>query len=162
MKTFNKNNTYVIALLIASVAISLSSCNNLSVPENRPIPDAFKQNERLGRGGNLGNILYEFDNWDKEREMNELDMIKEIGLQGVRINTGPFSHVTDKPPYTLSDAFLERLDWTIDQALSRGLTVIIDNHEYHVMADDPMGNHEMFLSRWKQMSERYKDCPDNV
>lgn len=89
-------------------------------------------------------------------------MIKEIGLQGVRVNTGPFEHVTDKAPYTLSDAFLERLDWTIDQALSRGLTVIIDNHEYHAMADDPIGYKEMFHATWRQMAERYKDYPDNV
>jgi endoglucanase len=162
MKTSKLNNPYLIVILIISVFISLSSCKNNTVPESRSVPDAFKQNERLGRGGNLGNILYEFDTWDKEREMKELDMIREIGMQGVRINTGPFSHVTDTPPYTLSEAFLERLDWTVDQALSRGLTVIIDNHEYHVMADDPMGNRDMFLSTWKQMTERYKDYPDNV
>ena len=30
------------------------------------------------------------------------------------------------------------------------------------MADDPMGNLEMFLSVWKQMAGRYKDYPDNV
>ena len=162
MKTCSLKNLYLSIVLIASIFILFVRCDKQTIPESRAIPDAFQQNKRLGSGGNLGNILYEFETWDKEREMKELDMIREIGLQGIRVNTGPFSHVTDSPPYTLSGDFLERLDWTVDQALARGLTVIIDNHEYHVMADDPLGNKEMFLSTWKQLAERYKDYPDNV
>ncbi len=162
MKTYKLTTPFLIAVLIASVSIFICSCSNEPVQESKPIPDAFDQNERLGRGGNLGNILYRFETWDKEQEVEELALIKEIGLQGVRINTGPFSHISDAPSYTLSEAFFERLDWIIDQAILRGLTVIIDNHEYHAMADDPMGNHEMFLSTWKQMAEHYKDYPDNV
>ena len=126
------------------------------------IPDAFEQNKLLGRGGNLGNILYNFDTWDKKKEQAELDMIKKIGMNSVRINTGPFAHVSAAPSYTLSKAFFERLDWTINEALKRGLAVIIDNHEYHAMADDPLGNNAMFLACWKQMAEHYKGYPDNV
>jgi endoglucanase len=125
-------------------------------------PDVFKQNQRLGKGGNLGNILYNFDTWDKKREQEHLDLIKGIGLNGVRINIGPFAHVNERRTYTLSKEFFERLDWTIDRALSRGLTVIIDNHEYHTMADDPMGNKDMFLSTWEQIADHYKDYPENV
>ncbi|MCE5248597.1 glycoside hydrolase family 5 protein [bacterium] len=125
-------------------------------------PDAFKQNARLGRGGNLGNILYRFDTWDKKMEQDELDLIKKAGFTNVRINIGPFSHCSDKPPYTIEPAFYERVDWTVNQALSRGFTVIIDNHEYHAMGDDPMGNRDKFLATWKQMADHYKDFPDNV
>ena len=74
MKTFKLKKSYLAALLITSVFLSLSSCNNKPEQESRSIPDAFKQNERLGRGGNLGNILYEFETWDKEREMKEIKM----------------------------------------------------------------------------------------
>ena len=124
--------------------------------------DAFMQNQRLGKGGNLGNILYSFDTWAKKQEQEHLDLIKQIGLQGLRINVGPFDHAASTPPYTLSKAFFERLDWTVNEALSRGFTVIIDNHEYHAMADDPMGKKEMFLSTWEQMALHYKDYPNNV
>ena len=137
------------------------NCVSEKVKESIP-PDAFAQNERLGKGGNIGNIHYRFDTWNKEREQQHLDLIKEIGLNNIRVNTGPFAHATENAPYTLSQAFFERLDWTIDQTLSRDLTVIIDNHEFHAMADDPMGNNEIFLSTWKQMAEHYKDYPDNV
>ena len=145
-------------LLLFSIFFTMSGKTNAA---DNP-SDAFKQNKRLGRGGNLGNILYKFDTWDKKREQEHFDLIKGIGLNGVRINTGPFAHVTRNPPYTLSQAFFERLDWTVNEALSRGLTVIIENHEYHVMADDPLSKKEMFLSTWEQMAEHYKNYPDNV
>ena len=152
-------NSFLPALLMLFLFI----INGMSLPpdKNAP-PDAFKQNEKLGRGGNLGNILYEFQTWDKEREQEHLDLIKGIGLTHVRVNTGPFAHAEKDPPYTLSEDFMERLDWTVNQALSRGLSVIIDNHEYHAMADDPIGKKDLFLSTWSQIAEHYKDYPEGV
>ena len=159
VKQLTVHSTVLALILICPVL--LFNCAREMVKENVP-PDAFIQNERLGKGGNIGNILYRFDTWNKEREQQHFDLIKEIGLNNVRINTGPFAHVTETPPYRLSQAFFERLDWTINQALLRDLTVIIDNHEFRAMADDPMGNYEIFLATWKQMAEHYKDYPDNV
>ena len=147
MKTPNTINSKITATLLITCilffqVIISGNAQNLS-------PDyAFNKNEQLGIGGNLGNILYNFEVWE------------EIGLKNVRINIGPFDHADKKPPYTLSEDFIERLDWTVNQALERGLTVIIDNHEYHAMADDPMGYKEMFLATWKQLAEHYQDYPD--
>lgn len=162
MKPSKLNTPFIISVFFVVSLIFICGCSNEPDKERKHAPDAFKQNEKLGRGGNLGNILYKFEIWDKEQELKEFNLIKEIGLQGVRINTGPFAHVQDESSYKLPAAFFERLDWTIDQALSRGLTVIIDNHEYHAMADDPMGNLEMFISTWEQIAEHYKEFPDNV
>lgn len=141
---------------------AMISCKYEPATNNTPPPDAFKQNERLGRGGNLGNILYQFDEWDKETEVQEFDLIKETGFNNVRICIGPFDHCDSLPPFTLVPEFFERLDWAINEALKRDLTVIIDQHEYHAMADDPMGKKEMFESTWKQIAEHYRDYPDNV
>jgi endoglucanase len=150
-------------LIIALFTTFFTVINVMSLPPGKKAPpDAFQQNERLGRGGNLGNILYEFGTWDKEREMEHLDLIRDIGLTHVRVNTGPFAHAEKNPPYTLSKDFMERLDWTVDQALARGLAVIIDNHEYHAMADDPLGKKDLFLATWKQLAEHYKDYPEDV
>lgn len=165
-------STFIVFLLLSvsfftgcgqkSTQESTKESTQFSIWEQTEIPDVFKQNQRLGRGGNLGNILYRFETWDKEKEIKHQDLIKSIGMTGLRINTGPFSHVTEEPPYTLSDAFFERLDWTIEQALERDFTVIIDNHEYHAMGEDPMGHYDMFISTWRQIAERYKNYPDNL
>ena len=103
------------------------------------IPDVFAQNQRLGGGANVGSILYRWDEWDEEREKAELDLLRSLGLTGVRINTRPFLHALQEPPYTISEEFFRRLDWLVDEALTRGFTVIIDEHQYRVMGKDPMG-----------------------
>ena len=146
--------------------------------------DVFKQNERLGKGGNFGSILYTWDNWDKELDISDMNKMKEIGMTGIRINTRPFLHMNKEPgytllwdeangrredllynmkaPFTISKEFFDRLDWTVHEALGRGFTVIIDNHQYRVMGKDPMALRDMFLASWEQMAEHYKDYPDNV
>ena len=126
------------------------------------IPDVFEQNKRLGGGANVGSILYRWDEWNEAREKEELDKMKELGLKGVRINTRPFLHASEEPPYTLSQEFFDRLDWLIDESLKRGFTVIIDEHQYRVMGKDPMGLKDIFMETWRQMAEHYKDYPDSV
>jgi len=159
-----KNSTQCIFfLLFIGPAISLISCQQkLAAQEDLIIPDVFEQNERLGGGANIGSILYRWDTWDEEREREELDLMKGLGLKGVRINTRPFLHASENPPYTLSREFYDRLDWLVDEALERGFTVIIDEHQYRVMGKDPMALKDIFLSTWRQIAEHYKDYPDNV
>ncbi len=146
--------------------------------------DVFKQNDRLGKGGNFGNILYTWDNWNKDLDLSDMDKMKELGMSGIRINTRPFLHMNRepgynlrwdeahgrredllyalKPPYTISKQFYDRLDWTVHEALKLGFTVIIDNHQYREMGKDPMAFRDIFLASWEQMAEHYKDYPDNV
>ncbi|MBS0000067.1 MAG: glycoside hydrolase family 5 protein [Cyclobacteriaceae bacterium] len=178
-KIITKAFLYVTAsLMILTIFINIST-GQVTDPMH-----AFRQNEQLGRGGNIGNILYKWENWDKDWERKEMDIMKEAGLTGIRINTRPFLHMNRdqqyaltrneahgygvdlllavKPPYQISGVFFERLDWTVMEALDRGFAVIIDNHQYRVMGADPMGLREMFLASWVQMAEHYKDFPDNV
>lgn len=126
------------------------------------IPDVFVQNQRLGGGANVGSILYRWDGWDEEREKTELDLLKGLGMTGVRINTRPFLHAQQEPPYTISEEFFRRLDWLVNEALARGFTVIIDEHQYRVMGKDPMGLKAIFEETWRQMADHYRDFPDNV
>ena len=157
----NKNQFFRIHLLILMVATLCIGYGYRAIAKGNP-PDAFKQQERLGKGGNFGDILYNYNTWDKNAELRQFDMVKEAGFTNLRVCIGPFAHASKQPPYTLSKDFFDRLDWTIDQILKRGIAVIIDQHEYHAMAADPAGKKDMFLSTWKQIAEHYKDYPDNV
>jgi endoglucanase len=191
MKTFEKwfpktsifkisgKNSGLLLLLVFSLTYQFQPSFS-----QKKTPDAFEQNKKLGRGGNFGNILYQWDNWDKDRDRDDMDKMKEIGMTGIRINTRPFLHMNKKgsytlsedvangrvidvllekePPYRISDAFFERLDWTVNEALKRGFTVIIDNHQYRVMGQDPMALQNMFLASWEQLAAHYKDYPENV
>jgi len=158
----NINRLLLFPILITFVLILLSCQEPSQKKETLAIPDAFEQNQRLGGGANVGSILYRWDEWDEEREKRELDLLKGLGLKGIRINTRPFLHATEEYPYTLSQEFYNRLDWLVNESLKRGFTVIIDEHQYRVMGKDPMGLKDIFLETWRQMAEHYKDYPDNV
>ncbi|MFC2125347.1 glycoside hydrolase family 5 protein [Bacteroidota bacterium] len=149
-----------IMFIIASIL--LMNCQKETIKEKPVIPNAFEQNNRLGGGANVGSILYRWDNWDEEREKEELDLLKGLGMKNVRINLRPFLHASEGPSYTLSSEFFERLDWLINESLIRGFTVIIDEHQYRVMGQDPMALKDIYMATWKQIAEHYKDYPDNV
>ena len=125
--------------------------------------DAFKQNKRIGRGVN---ILGADPMWKKPSESRmknkHFTLIKEAGFNSVRIYIHPFRYTQENENYKISPEWFKTLDWGVKQAVSNGLIAIIDCHEYNSMAKDPMGKKEMFLSVWKQISEHYKDYPDEV
>ncbi len=158
--------------IVGSVSLLFYANANQPSSAKKATVDAFSQCERLGRGTNYSNLLYRGghfgvsvysnDNWDKETERKEFELMKEIGLKHVRICVGPFGFAGPGPEYTISKDFYDRVDWTINTALACGLAVIINQHEYNVMAEDPIGLKEEFLVTWKQMAEHYKDFPDNV
>ena len=157
----NKRNHLIFFLTF--IVLAFVKCQSPKpVEKDLKIPDAFEQNKRLGGGSNVGSILYRWDTWDEEREKEELDKMKALGLKGVRINTRPYLHAEENPPFILSPMFFERLDWLINESLDRGFTVIIDQHQYRVMGKDPMALQDIFLETWRQMAEYYKDYPDNV
>ena len=151
-------------ILLAFIAGSLilAGCHKESARVVPVIPDAFEQNNRLGGGANIGSILYRWDEWDEEREKEELDMLKGLGMKNVRINLRPFLHASKDPPYTLASKFFDRLDWLVSESLERGFTVIIDHHQYRVMGQDPMRLKDKYMATWKQIAEHYRDYPENV
>ena len=42
----------------------------------------------------------------------------------------------------------ETLDWVVEQGLAERLRLVLDFHEYEVMARDPLGKKERFLAMW--------------
>jgi endoglucanase len=126
--------------------------------------DAFSQNRRLGRGVNI--IGYDSALW-RSREQGRMQekhirLIKEAGFDHVRINLHPFKHMGEAPDYPINPAWLETLDWAVEQALGQGLVVILDMHEFNAMAKDPEGLKPKYLAVWEQLAERYKDAPPTV
>ncbi len=127
------------------------------------ITDAFSQNRRLGRGVNI--IGYD-PLWHSRTEGRMQDkhfrLIADAGFDHVRINLHPFKHMGDGPGYAIDPAWLDTLDWAVEQALNRDLLVILDMHEFNAMAKDPEGLKLRYLAVWEQLAARYSDAPDRV
>ena len=125
--------------------------------------NAFEQNRKLGRGVNIigyDRIWYSFQRARfKEKHFK---LIKQAGLDFVRINLHPFRHMDKDNDFTLSRHWFEVLDWAVTNSLENDLTVIIDMHEFNAIGDDPEGKKEMFLSFWRQVAPIYKNAPKEV
>jgi endoglucanase len=142
---------------VALVCLFLSGCKSTEQGIS-----AVEQCKKLGRGVNI--LGYDDEFWkDPTRgrfKEGYFKMIKEAGFSNVRVNLFPFSYMDST--FTLNPAWLANLDWVVEKGLDAGLMVILDLHEFHAMAGDPLGKKELFLSFWEQVAPRYKDHPGDL
>ncbi|MFL7810573.1 MAG: glycoside hydrolase family 5 protein, partial [Anaerolineae bacterium] len=126
--------------------------------------DRFEQAQRLGWGVNLGNALEAptEGEWGVVLEEEYFRLIAEAGFDTVRVPIRWSAHAMDEPPYTIDEAFFQRIDWVIENALSNGLNVVIDIHHYDEFVEVPGTHKERFIAMWRQIASRYGDMPDGL
>jgi endoglucanase len=126
--------------------------------------DAFRANKRLGRGINLGNALEAPSEgaWGLTLKAEYFDRIKEAGFQSVRIPIRWATHTGPGPDFNVDPAFFDRVDWAIDQALSRGLVAIINSHHDDELYKEPDKHQPRLEAIWRQVARRYQGRPDSL
>ena len=148
---------------IVLVVLLLFTGSALVLPAQNRLP-AFEMNERLGRGINIGNTFEAptETEWGNPWYPEYFEMIADLGFQHVRLpvrwETPERSMAT--APYTITPAFLERIQEVVDAALDNNLHIIVNMHHHDALFDDPAGQKERFLSQWRQIAEYFKDYPD--
>ena len=126
--------------------------------------DIFALNKLLARSVNFGNAL-EAPNegdWGMRLEERFFDLLKKAGFTGIRLPVKFSAHTAPTAPYTLDAKFMERVDWAIKNATSRGMAIIVDMHHYDELMKDPAAHRERFLGMWSQIATRYQKQPANV
>ncbi len=126
--------------------------------------DPFAQNARLGRGVNLGNALDapQEGAWGVTLQEEYFQLIKIAGFDAVRIPIRWSTHAAESAPYTIDPIFFERVDWAIEQSLSRGLVTVINVHHYEEIMQNPAEHEERLLALWEQIAARYKEYPADL
>ncbi len=139
----------------------------MALPFLRVVPghaaDAFRQNERLGRGVNI-------IGWDalwQNRERGQFKgqhfkLIHEAGFSHVRINLHPLRDGKPDAQGNLRQEFFTTLDWAIDQALGNKLLVILDYHDDLAISPDPDGKKRDFLASWTAIAAHCRERPPEV
>lgn len=125
--------------------------------------DSFNLNQHLGRGVNI--IGYD-PLWQARQrgrmQAKHFRLIHEAGFNHVRINLHPFKAMQEDPPYTIHPAWLETLDWAVDQSLGNSLLAVLDLHEFIALGEDPAGLKPKYLAAWRQLAQRYQHAPETV
>lgn len=123
----------------------------------------FIQNRRLGRGVN---ILGYDPIWKSHQaahmQERHFRLIRQAGFDHVRINLHPFKFMGEGPEYALSPAWLQTLDWALEQSAAAGLLAILDLHEFTAMAHDPAGLKPQYLAFWRQIAARCQGAAEDV
>ncbi len=127
---------------------------------------AFEINEKLGRGVNYGNMFEAptETEWGNPWHPEYAKMIAELGFNHVRIpiRWEPKARSSSTSPYTINATFLNHIKQVVDSALNNGLIAIINMHHHEALFDNPDGQKARFLAQWKQISEFFKDYPDDL
>jgi len=118
----------------------------------------------LGRGVNLGNALEapREGEWGVMLREEYFDLIRDAGFDSVRIPIRWSAHALAAEPYTIDPAFFGRVDWTVEQALARGLAAVINMHHYEELIADPAGHRARFLALWRQIADHYRAYPPDL
>jgi endoglucanase len=125
---------------------------------------AYQQNQRLGRGVNLGNALEApvEGEWGMVLQDEYFQLIKEAGFDSIRVPIKWSGHADLEPPYTIDPEFFERIDWVIAQASENELAMVLNIHHYEEIMESPYDHSERLLAIWDQIAERYKNQPDSL
>jgi endoglucanase len=116
------------------------------------------------RGINFGNALDapREGAWGVTISETHFEMAKQAGLDHVRLPVCFSAHAADEAPYTIAPALFDRIDWVLEQAQSRGLSVILDLHHYRELMKKPKEHGDRLVALWKQIGARFKHAPPSV
>jgi len=147
--------------LLLSLLCVILICGVANAQQDGHSRDAFYWNSLIRKGINLGNALEasEEGEWGVRLKEEYFDIIANAGFNSVRIPIQWSAHAETTPPYSIEKAFFARIDWAVQQALSRKLVAIVNIHHYKALITTPEAHKERFLALWKQIAEHYADYP---
>ena len=149
-------------LVIAATLIAACSTTPTSTPTPELPVDAQTMNQHLAHTVNIGNAL-EAPNegeWGVTLKEDFFQLIQEAGFTAIRLPVRWSAHALAEAPYTVDPEFFKRIDWAVDQALSRGLAIVVNMHHYEEMALDPAAHQDRFVAIWQQIAEHYQSYPN--
>lgn len=169
-------------------AVTGSYTEGIEIPEislpAKQIPDteALRFARNLGPGWNLGNTM-DATAWEKRADdtwtetawqpvkttREAIHGIREAGFRTMRIPVSWHDHLTDDD-YTISEAWLDRVQEIADYALEEGMYVILNIHHdndrnLNCLYPDSahMEQSERFIRRiWEQVAERFADYDEHL
>jgi len=141
-----------------------SSCKETMAPDPDPIPDNKDTitipAQTFTKGVNLSDWFLansaEEIKKDQYRKA-DLEQIKALGVDVVRLPVRFFMMTGEAPTYTISSTLFDKLDYALDIAEQVGLKIIIDNHSYFGSNPFPQAFGEDQMTKvWEQVATHCK------
>ncbi len=171
----------LLMLLCAVISLLMVFCG-CAAAEEAP-ENAIEMSRRMGNGINLGNTMEACNNgksgtlkkdnpvfyetsWGQPVTTPEmLQAMKACGFDTIRIPVAWMTNATrlDRGDYTISDAYMDRVEEIVNYALDAGMIVIINDHWdggwWGMFGSDTEATRtlamEAYTGMWQQLSERF-------
>ena len=151
----------LLSLIGASLVLCQSAFGQMAASPQTPQTPAAKAKpvSPLGTGVNFGNMLEAPSEgaWGLTVEERFFDAAAASGIEHIRLPISWTHHADTAPPYTIDPAFMDRVEWCVDQALARGLKIIVNVHHYDALNADPIAESPRALAIWQQIAARFAD-----
>lgn len=120
----------------------------------------------MGRGINLGNTLEPptEGGWNNPNaEAAYFDAYVEAGFTNVRVPVRWDQHTSNSAPYTISAAWMDRVEEVVDWGLSRGLWITLNGHHEDWLKNDySPSNKARYDAIWRQIVARFQGKSDHL
>ena len=144
---------FVLLMIVLLIFLSGCSVKTITIPVS-PIV----------KGINIGGALEANTEgeWGIVIEDWFFDVIADKGFESVRIPIRWSTNTSDNPPYTIDGQFILRVEEVVQQALERGLKVVITVHHFEALMNNPDGNTNKFYSIWEQIATNFKEYSNHL
>lgn len=161
----NYGTMALLAFLQIGGSIACAQISTARPESRRAIAEPMSSTDSgLGRGVNFGNMLEAPSEgaWGLSVQEVFFDRVVDAGMDHIRLPVSWTHHTDLEPPYAIDPDFMARVDWCVDQALSRGLKIIVNVHHYDALNADPIGEAPRALAIWSQIGAQFRDRPASV
>lgn len=142
---------------IAAITVALASSSSVAAAEN-------KRSEALPVGHciNLGNHmeLQTERQLGKVLDKDDFRRIREAGFQTVRLPVNWSRHASTKAPFEIDQRWLALVEDRVDMALSNGLNVILNSHNFDELHTNPSASADRLAAYWSQISAHFAKHED--
>ena len=124
---------------------------------------AWQAAKHFMRGANLGNYLeMPGHRGDVTVSASEFYTMKSEGFDHVRVPIGWQHYVGPAPDFTISPEIFSRVDFVVTNALTAGLSVMINIHHFDELDENPPATTDEFLKIWAQIAAHYQTFPNQL
>ncbi|HEX7861262.1 MAG TPA: glycoside hydrolase family 5 protein [Verrucomicrobiae bacterium] len=118
----------------------------------------------FSKGVNFGNYLEapRTQNWGAKYSEADLDAVKKEGFDHVRLPIRWNDYAGAGPEFKIEQQLFDKVDFLVTNALSRGLSIIINIHHFDELTTDPKAEAPKFYALWKQIAEHYAKHPNRL
>jgi endoglucanase len=134
------------AVLLASAATAAQAPRSLPVGACINMGDQLEGQSETAHGG-------------ARIEAADFRRIREAGFKTVRIPVRWSDKTGDGPAYAIDPQWMARVDTVVSQALAAHLNVILNDHHFEALDNDPAANSAKLAAIWTQVAAHFAKLP---